>query len=101
MLDRLLAKLGWQPVDDIAEELACEFMRLLPLKKAGSEKEVTKAIDIAVGHAKGHRRKRGWGFVASNRCSNAVKWRVIEQGYSPDLAERLARALAVGMSQDR
>ena len=62
---------------------------------------MAKAIDTVVGHAKGHRRKRGWGFVASNRCSNAVKWRVLERGYPADVAETLARALAVGMSQDR
>ena len=101
MLDRVLAKLGWQPVDAVAEELARELMRILPRAKAGSEPHVAKAIDIVVGHAKGYRRKHAWGFVTSSRCSNAVKWRVLEEGYPTDLAERLARALAVGMSQDR
>ena len=101
VLDRLIARLGWPTVDDVAEELASEFLRLLPLTKVGNEKDVAKAVDVVVGHAKGHRRMRGWGFFASNRCSNAVKWRVVERGYPPDLAERLARTLAVGMSHDR
>jgi hypothetical protein len=100
-LKRILAYLGWHPVDDVAEELTAEFVRLVPPAKAGSEATVSKAISTVVGHAKGHRRKRGWGFLASNRCSNAVKWRVIERGYASDVAESLARALAVGMSQDR
>lgn len=101
MLKRLLARLGWHPVDDVAGQLADEFMRLVPVNKAGSETALNKAIDTVVGHAKGHRRKRGWGFVTSNRCSNAVKWRVLERGYPADVAESLARALAVGMSHDR
>jgi len=100
-LKRLLAFLGWPPVDDVAEELAAEFFRLAPARKMANEVAVAKAITAVVGHAKGHRRKRGWGFVASNRCANAVKWRVLERGYSADIAEGLARALAVGMSQDR
>jgi hypothetical protein len=100
-LKRLLALLGWGPVDDVAEDLTREFIRLVPLAKVGNEPVVTKAVGIVVGHAKGHRRKRDWGFMASNRCSNAVKWRLLDLGYPADLAETLARALAVGMSQDR
>ena len=100
-MKRLLALMGWHPVDEVAEQLATEFFRLVPAKKAASEAVMAKAIDAVVGHAKGHRRKLGWGFVTSTRCSNAVKWRVLERGYPADVAETLARALAVGMSQDR
>lgn len=100
MLTKLLAALGWQPVDEVAEELAAEFVRLLPLAKTSNAAAVTKAIGVVVGHAKGHRRKRGWGFVASNRCSNAVKWQLLDRGYPSYVAESLARALAVGMTHD-
>lgn len=101
MVKRLLALLGWPPVDDVAAALAAEFARLVPAGKVGSESAVARAVDIVVGHAKGHRRKRGWGFVTSNRCSNLVKWRLLDLGYPSDLAETVARALAVGMSHDR
>lgn len=98
---KLLACFDWQPVDEVADELVSEFFRLVPLAKAGNETSLAKAIDVVVGHAKGHSRKRKWGFFSATRCSNAVKWRLLERGYSGDVAERLARALAVGMSHDR
>jgi hypothetical protein len=86
---------GLGEVNDAAIALADRFAKKVGKDGKSSGTQVQRAIDELVAEAKGLKRKHGWGLFKSSRLGDAVRWRLIDAGYSKDLADTIAQKMAI------
>ncbi len=96
MLSGLLNRVaGLSEVNDAASALAERFAKKVSKDGKSSGTQVQRAIDDLVAEAKGLKRKHGWWLFKSSRLGDAVRWRLVDLGYSKDLADEIAKQMAV------
>lgn len=97
MISGLINRLtGLAEVHEVAVMLAERFSKKTSRVGSGGV-QFQRAVDELVADAKGIVRHRGWGFFRSSRLANAVRWKLVEAGLSNELADAVARQLAVGV----
>lgn len=102
MLNALFARFARSSEWDVAAAaLAGRFVDKVSLSVRPGSTAYDRAVDALVADAKGVARAKSWGSLKSICFANALRWRLIESGIGSNVADEVAREVALALAHGR
>jgi len=87
-------------INAVSDTLAGMLERHAPGEKWGNPKLVELGFRDMLTHAKGEKRKHGWGGIKVAVLTNRLLWKLVAKGYPKDFSKEISTRLAILLAQD-